>query len=86
MSAIPLTIEALQTLPVVVAAAGTRIYPVQAPQGAPLPHVVVTVGSEAEDYTLGGATDTAAMTGAAKGGKLKGLAEYLPPERLNFED
>ncbi len=28
----------------------------QAPQGAALPHVVVNVGSESEDYALGGAT------------------------------
>ncbi len=56
MSAIALTMDALETLPAVTAAVGTRIYPVQAPQGAALPHVVVNVGSEVEDYALGGAT------------------------------
>jgi Protein of unknown function (DUF3168) len=57
MSAIPLTIAALRSIPAVVTAAGPRIYPVQAPQGAALPHIVVTVGSESEDMTLTGATD-----------------------------
>jgi hypothetical protein len=56
MSAIPHTIAALQTLPAVVGFVQTRIHPIQAPQGAALPHIVVNVGSEAENMTLGGAT------------------------------
>ncbi len=56
MSGITHTIDALKTLAPVTAAVGNRIHPVQAPQGAPLPHIVVNVGSEAEDYALGGAT------------------------------
>jgi Protein of unknown function (DUF3168) len=57
MSAIPITIAALQQIPAVVAATGGRIFPIQAPQGAALPHLTVTVGSEAEGYCLDGADD-----------------------------
>ena len=52
MSAIPIVIEILKKNPNVVALAGPEVHAITAPQGTPLPNAVVSLLSEAENYTM----------------------------------
>lgn len=55
MSAIPIVIEILKKNPNVAALAGPEVHAITAPQGTPLPNAVVSLLSEADEYTMGGA-------------------------------
>jgi hypothetical protein len=55
MSALTFTIHALLDSELVTAVVADRIFPIQAPQSAPRPHLIVSTISEDEEQTLGGA-------------------------------
>lgn len=56
MSALTVTISALLAAPGVVAFTGQRIYPVEAPEGAPFPFIIVNLIGEPTDQVLHGVT------------------------------